>query len=504
MSYIDSLHLGGKDYGISQIRNEGVNNVTSLTDLPVDKRMIFATLSGDIDRITFQSGAEGMAEGEEIIIICNPTNPIIITFPSDSIKPVGGIPPIINCTPDNYFIIRLIKESTTPSFILDTTGEIPKLLSFKNDAEVGDIWFYNSLLRKDGFISPSDLDLIEDPKHKQFYKPLGICAIPFKHNVYGNGKVGVIGLAETKDSWGKIGVDTELPNYYLSPYIGNNGSITGDFVDFIAANETRIVKLPSDYYTGLVGLDGVSSYKVEDGEEYYSPSPYNRNGDRNLIYYKLKESGVNGEENELSDFNGKSNTDLLERLGEEYKAAKWCKRYSVPDTDKGKAGEWYLPGVGELGYVEVRRKKIESSINKLNSFFSVSYPIFKDELYWSSTEYGSSSPENGWGRTVNFLNGELNDVNDEVTKSNNIRPFIQVDPRQELPEFVEITFEIEPGDGIIRYSIDNQNYDYIVGNYTVDTMVLGEGKLGIDRLRNNGQGEDLIDTRFNINKLGFD
>ena len=86
--------------------------------------------------------------------------------------------------------------------------------------------------------------------------------------------------------------------------------------------------------------------------------------------------------NALSDFNGKSNTDVLVGLGSAYTAAYACNLYG---TTALPAGNWYLPACGELGYIIPRFNEIQSALQAVGGVQLNSYG------YWSSTEFSSSS-----------------------------------------------------------------------------------------------------------------
>lgn len=69
-------------------------------------------------------------------------------------------------------------------------------------------------------------------------------------------------------------------------------------------------------------------------------------------------------------------------------AACCCWRYHTEGT---KQGDWYLPAMGELGYMMVRIKAINQSINALKLAYGSGVAVStSNSQYWSSTEYGST------------------------------------------------------------------------------------------------------------------
>lgn len=71
MSYIDTIKLGrlNQSYDVLYDKNDGVNTVTTLTNLPVTKNVVLANLAASSPI----SLAGSLKVGEELQIICNPT-----------------------------------------------------------------------------------------------------------------------------------------------------------------------------------------------------------------------------------------------------------------------------------------------------------------------------------------------------------------------------------------------------------------------------------------------
>ena len=106
------------------------------------------------------------------------------------------------------------------------------------------------------------------------------------------------------------------------------------------------------------------------------PSPYL--GDDKTLNPEYCEA-ISGYNNALSDFNGLSNTETLVGLGADYVAANAAYKYNDGVSNL----QWYLPAMGELGYLMPRFKEINSVITALGGVAVASYG------FWSSSEYSS-------------------------------------------------------------------------------------------------------------------
>jgi hypothetical protein len=167
------------------------------------------------------------------------------------------------------------------------------------------------------------------------------------------------------DYEGGYETDSPAPNFEYVPTTDNAGSTT-------TGSSTGGGYLPSD----IDSFTGVTSF-VDSKAKYYGytpyiPSPYL--GDApNPIYYQEVEGG-----NTLSDFNGLSNTQLLVNAGNNYHAAHACWNYK--DAANSNL-QWYLPAMGELGYLIPRFKQINESIQAVGGI-----PVEGGYFFWSSSE----------------------------------------------------------------------------------------------------------------------
>jgi len=124
-------------------------------------------------------------------------------------------------------------------------------------------------------------------------------------------------------------------------------------------------------------------------------SPYTSDGSQNPAYITAGQA--------LADMDGKANTEVLVNLSAikdtyssgafanntaNYPAAFACHLFSTIGTSQG---DWYLPAIGELGYLYTRAKKINESLDALGSS-AVQFGDYTKDCdslgywCWSSTE----------------------------------------------------------------------------------------------------------------------
>ena len=285
----------------------------------------------------------------------------------------------------------------------------------------------------EGTISPSDsiaCDICLYDKNKQklvivpneifnikvfpdtHYSPVGVVVIPGTHNIYGIGGCAVMSLKEmntnTPDTgstsyqtiyWGQNETDiSTLTNYTRVCYVGSNGTVNQTVQDV-----TDSAYLPSDMFTTVQNPYDKDTWFRYNDSKYYIPSPYNDDDTLNNIYYKT--SSPSSSKNVMSDFNGIGNTEILCSLatnqskwktassitnsrGSGYSpAACCCWRYHTDGTNQG---DWYLPSMGELGYMMVKLNKLNQTISTLILAYGSTVGVqVRDGYYWSSTEYSN-------------------------------------------------------------------------------------------------------------------
>ena len=304
----------------------------------------------------------------------------------------------------DYYVRAFLRISSNnqPVKVLST---IPQ-----SDAKVGDVALYDTQNQEIVFAHSTDLA----SEFTERYSPIGVVVIPASHDVYGNGKCGVMSLKEmnydTPDEgstsyqsmcWG--GYDTYIPqldDLNEVCYIGIGRSLNEDVQD-----TTNFSKLPSDEFFRLDNpYDPSTAYDTLGSTDYQSPSPYKADGSRNPAYYQT--SSPSSSANALADFDGIGNSKVLQNLatGQSdwqtastitnssetgfYPAACCCWRYHTNGTEQG---DWYLPAMGELGYMMVRFNKINETITNLINAYgsSIGVTLSTPNYYWSSSEYSS-------------------------------------------------------------------------------------------------------------------
>ena len=197
--------------------------------------------------------------------------------------------------------------------------------------------------------------------------PIGVVVVPKGFAPDGRPRIISLKFASGDESyvtWGVFDEETSLTNFKRVPTTDNSSStsIGSDSYGY----------LPSDIYTGSVSfVDPKAKYSKTSN---LIPSPYL--GDVPNPEYSKEISGYN---NALSDFNGLSNTDTLVALDSVCEAANIAYKYN----DGASNLKWYLPAMGELGYLMPRFNEIDNVITALGG-----EPLAIDG-YWSSSEYNS-------------------------------------------------------------------------------------------------------------------
>ena len=207
--------------------------------------------------------------------------------------------------------------------------------------------------------------------------PVGVVVIP--NGMLPDGKPRIISLKYADKSgntstsyvnmpWASTNVDTSLTNFNRVPTTDNAGSTSN------GSNSNGY--LPSDNFTGAASY--VDSKAKYNGSTPMIPSPY-LGDDKTLNPEYCK--AISGYNNALSDFNGLSNTETLVGLGSDYTAANAAYKYNDGVSNL----QWYLPAMGELGFLISRLKEINNTITALGGVAVAS------SHFWSSSEYSRNS-----------------------------------------------------------------------------------------------------------------
>ena len=129
---------------------------------------------------------------------------------------------------------------------------------------------------------------------------------------------------------------------------------------------------------------------TEDSGTYYRgntvtskiPSPYGSDGKLNPNY--MFEGSIMGSRNCLQDIYGERNTEILVKHYQPCIPALYCRRFCPGYKDN----EWYLPAVGELGFIPPR---FDFIVSKMQEAITAGSPgvVLSTSSYWSSSEWDS-------------------------------------------------------------------------------------------------------------------
>lgn len=297
------------------------------------------------------------------------------------------------------------------------------------------------------FANKKTLDLVIDgdwsiEKYpKDIWEPIGIVVIPGEHGVLKDGtgtknQCGIMSLVpmncktpeiggniEEYITWGYDDLDIEQADG-LNRYDSiNNGLInyTKIACDISASNSST--RLNNDAWAYLPVQSSIEEKPTWDKQgassRGYIPSPYInddlKSGGYNEAYGTTK-FDTEIDKNVLADFKGIINTKIITDLATAedwktlpsitdefdqgyYPAACCCARFHTIGTKAFKdcsneelkkgIGFWYLPAIGELGYICPRYSDINDTINKLNKAYGVGVQLGKWDNYMSSSEYNA-------------------------------------------------------------------------------------------------------------------
>lgn len=443
---------------LSSAIKEGINNVTTLVNVPVDKRLVYATLTQDeilsFDTSRYASCFNAFDKGAQIKIIAfNGT-----TSAHKIVLPVGDIDYIcfvkdIEVPVNGYGIITVDYDGTSIYVNAKVEGRVEgyaggeAIVALSNSE--GDI----------KYVKDENLQTFANNPENVQYVPIGIVVIPKSHTQIilpdGDPRKGCNivmslksmnyytpdegGTSEQGMFWGFTAGITELTNY----------NVVNCYTDTAQNSVTTnaYTYLPSDKFNGMPSNVCPSIKYVEDRmiENLPSPSPYKVvDGEwlPNEDYYRTDVSP----DNALSDFDGPKNTkiitdrvitydwktassiDISDPLWS-YPAACCCARFKTVGTISfvdmlntgGNIEEywiqrkvWYMPACGELGYILPNFDVNNTALENINSLYGnnvVAVPLSGDDGYWSSSQYSS-----GDARFVGALHGDVG----YNSKNNNI------------------------------------------------------------------------------------
>ena len=259
----------------------------------------------------------------------------------------------------------------------------PVLSGLSEDiTEINDFLFPKNELNKAGTLIYTKNDgkhyaVAADEWSDDLGTQVGVIVIP--QGILPDGKARIVGIKGVDSAgtlcdfavqmpWGNKKVDVEgLTNYEEAPLV-NPG--TND----ITGKTTNYALLPSDIFSATQNpFDFGTAWESESS---LAPSPY-KDGALNPAYCATEYTGGTIA-NCLSDFSGLENTQLLCQSAGTYTAANAAHLYKAFEGD---TLEWYLPAMGELGFIMPRFNAINealASVDGVALYFSV--------YFWSSSE----------------------------------------------------------------------------------------------------------------------
>lgn len=249
------------------------------------------------------------------------------------------------------------------------------------NCNVGDIIVYNN-----GAIMSIPMDRLTEP----IGQPIGVCTIPTSHNVYGNGKAGIMSLVNMSCS---------------NPF---NGTVETEYMMWGQYNNETLIpnlnQLTEITTSGTLGANSYGYQPKEDTGAYaskpYSPSPFNSDGSRNPDYYNTEVAPRNA----YADFDGKGNTQILVELhtaddlnttnvvtngstSAHSPAAATCSLFHTVGTQKG---DWYFPTCGEFCYTYPKMITLNNSLSMINEIYGDgTAALLQADAYWVNCEWSN-------------------------------------------------------------------------------------------------------------------
>ena len=426
---------------LSSAIKEGINSVTTLANVPVDKRLVYATLTQDenlsFDTSRYASCFNAFDKGAQIKIIAfnGTTSAHKIVLPFTNIDYVCFVKSIE--VPVNSYGVITVDYDGTSIYVnakvkerVDGYAGGEAIVALSNSE--GDI----------KYVTNKNLQTFKNNPENNQYVPIGIVVIPKSHTQVilpdGDPRKGCNIIMSLKEMdyntpeeggsrgqsiyWGNGDKDiTELTNYNVvncySDTTQDSSTLTtnaraylpSDKFDQMPSNVCPLIKYNFDSST--TNKSSPSPYKVVDGE--WLP---------NEDYYTTRVSTVNA----LSDFEGPKNTKIITDKvtvenwktvkpiangGSEgnYPAACCCARFKTTgthsfvdmlnlntesDTEEywKQTKVWYMPACGELGYIMPNFNVNNVALNNINSLYGrgVAVQLGSGYYYWSSSVYDSN------------------------------------------------------------------------------------------------------------------
>ena len=301
----------------------------------------------------------------------------------------------------------------------------------------GDIAFYDSTDDKIVLVHNEDINTDTYPADR--YTPIGVVVIPNSHDVYGDGSCGVMSLMEMSCKTPTTGSVYKQPIQFgvfgtdISSLFNLNQVPIGNTENGIPINQLTTGYLPSDRFSTTQCLHDNNVFYQNNASDQTIPSPYLTDDSRNPGYYQT--TSPLSTNNCLADFDGRGNTDkiIIQRgtkdysswkptqdSGTDYPAASCCDMFYTKGTNQR---DWYLPAIGELGYVVLTANKTDEMIKNILSTYGSSTGSTLSKIY----SYSSSSEFDGENIIVtNIADGRVEKRYKNST--NYTRSFIRIKP----------------------------------------------------------------------------
>lgn len=415
----------------------GCTNLTSLTEIPINTRLVYATISSNetlsIDTESFSDVFSEFPNGIKMKIIAyNKTpNNITLTFPWTEENYICFVKQL-TINSGEYGVINIDFKSETEIFI---NAEVKQQSSYSG--EYGIVAFSNG--SDYWLVKDKDNNLSDFKTTHSDYEPIGILIIPASCSniIYSEGDVRrgkniIMSLAAMSYSTPDTGSINNQSMYW-------SGTYDVGLPKFNVVNSYVNIDEQTDLSTSgatIMCSDGFSAkqcrlcptlgYAYSSGF-LVSPPPF-KSVDGELIPNEEYYSTEYSTQNAFSDFAGPYNTKtIIDKATAQidwktkgvvitnsyaegyYPIACCCARFGAPDnssvpkgtssflyheennTDydysKGVVGVWYLPSFGELCYYMPNRTKDDNTIKKVGALYpNVKCSALVNSIIWSSTE----------------------------------------------------------------------------------------------------------------------